>query len=102
MCREGEGARERERGSEGEGARERGSEGEGWRAGEREGVEAYSARTSAVEDEALMQAANARQGAALVFAGDLLSQSFLKWMDGVREMRLDWVRLAKAGVVVLE
>jgi len=42
---------------------------------------------------------NSAQGAALVLAGDLLSQSFVRWMDGAREMRLDWSRLAKAGVV---
>ena len=28
-----------------------------------------------------------------------MSQSFVRWMDGVRQMRLDWSRLAKAAVV---
>lgn len=42
---------------------------------------------------------NSVQGAALVFAGDLLSQSFVKWTKGVHATRLDWKRLGKASMV---
>jgi len=42
---------------------------------------------------------NSVQGAALVFAGDILSQSFVQWRKGLKQTKLNWNRLTKAGVV---